>query len=189
MAPTALHAAETVNTLQFADRAKRVMQHARSNVVVDDKVLLAQAQTEIARLKLLLKHALTTSAQGQPSSLNPETVFGDNDTSDEVHRLLVDNERLRSQVTRLEDELSNRHSSGQRGARRRRRGQPMERQSSADGESGLYGRRMDGSEEEGEIVGVRSLLSRKVRREAYAGEESMGDGELAAWKSMHLLHP
>ena len=101
MAPTALHAAETVNTLQFADRAKRVMQHARSNVVVDDKVLLAQAQTEIARLKLLLKHALTTSAQGQPSSLNPETVLGDNDTSDEVHRLLVDNERLRSQVTRL----------------------------------------------------------------------------------------
>lgn len=58
VAPTVLHAAESSSTLQFADRAGNVMLKARANMVIDDKVLLADAQTEIARLKLLLKQAL-----------------------------------------------------------------------------------------------------------------------------------
>lgn len=58
VAPTVLHAAESASTLQFADRARNVMLKAKANMVIDDKMLLADAQTEIARLKLLLKQAL-----------------------------------------------------------------------------------------------------------------------------------
>jgi hypothetical protein len=58
IAPTVLHASESSSTLQFADRARNVMMKAKANMVIDDKVLLADAQTEIARLKLLLKQAL-----------------------------------------------------------------------------------------------------------------------------------
>ena len=46
---------ETLGTLKFADRAGRVMFSVRTNEVVDDKVLLARAQSEIARLRTLLK--------------------------------------------------------------------------------------------------------------------------------------
>lgn len=42
--PLAAHAFESINTLQFADRARKVMTRARANTVVDDKALLAQAQ-------------------------------------------------------------------------------------------------------------------------------------------------
>ncbi|CAM9162898.1 unnamed protein product, partial [Ectocarpus fasciculatus] len=55
VAPTAIHAAETFNTLQFADRASSVMVRVRPNVVIDDKALLARAQIEVARLKRLLR--------------------------------------------------------------------------------------------------------------------------------------
>ena len=58
IAPTILHSSESVSTLQFADRARNVMLKAKANMVIDDKALLADAQTEIARLKLLLKQAL-----------------------------------------------------------------------------------------------------------------------------------
>lgn len=46
---------ETISTLQFADRAKRVMVRVHVNEMVDDAVLLARAQAEIVRLKLKLK--------------------------------------------------------------------------------------------------------------------------------------
>ncbi|KAJ0403080.1 hypothetical protein P43SY_009147 [Pythium insidiosum] len=46
---------ETMSTLQFAERAKKVAVRVRVNEMVDDAVLLAQARREIARLKLLLQ--------------------------------------------------------------------------------------------------------------------------------------
>jgi hypothetical protein len=58
VAPTVLHAAETLSTLQFADRAKNVMLSVKANTVVDDKFLLTKAHGEITRLKTLLAHAL-----------------------------------------------------------------------------------------------------------------------------------
>lgn len=56
--PSILHAAETISTLQFTDRAKNVMIKSKANLVIDDKALLSNAQAEISRLKLLLKQAL-----------------------------------------------------------------------------------------------------------------------------------
>jgi len=58
VAPTVLHATETVSTLQFADRAKHVKYLVRANTIVDDKLTLAKAQAEIIRLKSLLANAL-----------------------------------------------------------------------------------------------------------------------------------
>jgi hypothetical protein len=56
--PSMVHAAETISTLQFTDRAKNVMIKSKANLVIDDKALLSNAQAEISRLKLLLKQAL-----------------------------------------------------------------------------------------------------------------------------------
>ena len=58
VAPTCQHAAETFNTLQFADRASSVMVRVRPNVVIDDKALLVRAQVEVARLKRLLRFVM-----------------------------------------------------------------------------------------------------------------------------------
>ncbi|GMI14055.1 hypothetical protein TrVE_jg2946 [Triparma verrucosa] len=55
---------ETTSTLKFADRARRVMLHVRTNEVVDDKILLARAQSEIARLRTLLKMYMGQSGRG-----------------------------------------------------------------------------------------------------------------------------
>ncbi|KAE9028997.1 hypothetical protein PF001_g1555 [Phytophthora fragariae] len=48
---------ETISTLQFAERAKCVTVRVKVNELVDDAILLAQAQREISRLKLLLKQS------------------------------------------------------------------------------------------------------------------------------------
>ena len=52
---------ETVSTLQFADRAKRVMARIQVNELVDDAVLLARAQREIVQLKVKLKSQIAIS--------------------------------------------------------------------------------------------------------------------------------
>ena len=52
MAPTEGHASETVNTLQFADRARNIMLKVRANAVVDDKASLDRANSEITRLQV-----------------------------------------------------------------------------------------------------------------------------------------
>lgn len=48
---------ETISTLQFADRAKSILVRVKVNEMVDDAILLARAQREIARLKVLLKQS------------------------------------------------------------------------------------------------------------------------------------
>ena len=53
---------ETVSTLQFADRAKRVMARIQVNELVDDAVLLARAQREIVQLKVKLKSQDSSNA-------------------------------------------------------------------------------------------------------------------------------
>ena len=55
ISPLASAAAESQNTLAFADRASRVMQRVRANEVVDDAELLRAARAEIARLRALLE--------------------------------------------------------------------------------------------------------------------------------------
>ncbi|CAM9556931.1 unnamed protein product, partial [Ectocarpus fasciculatus] len=62
--PLAGQTHETINTLQFADRAKKVMVRLRANEVVDDRVLLARARAEIKRLKRRLREALEGTLLG-----------------------------------------------------------------------------------------------------------------------------
>ncbi|CBJ32767.1 conserved unknown protein [Ectocarpus siliculosus] len=62
--PLAGQTHETINTLQFADRAKKVMVRLRANEVVDDRVLLARARAEIKRLKKRLREALEGTLLG-----------------------------------------------------------------------------------------------------------------------------
>jgi hypothetical protein len=112
IAPTIQHAHETVNTLQFADRAKSVMLKVRANTVVDDKDLLAKANAEIYRLKTLLQHALKDNemrraTNGIQSSNNYDDNDNDNsynnhnnnnknDNNDDItQRLTLENQKLR----------------------------------------------------------------------------------------------
>jgi len=94
VAPTALHAAETVSTLQFADRAKSVMLRVRANTVVDDKELLTRANGEIARLKTLLAHAMKGAGHGDGAG------------REQVERLVAENEALKGEVAQLRQELA-----------------------------------------------------------------------------------
>lgn len=55
---------ESLSTLQFADRAKRVIVRIQANEIIDDAVLLARAQREIARLKTKLKQRPLMTHQG-----------------------------------------------------------------------------------------------------------------------------
>ena len=109
---------ETSSTLHFADRARKVMLHVRANEVVDDKVLLARAQSEIARLRMLLKkymgggsilgpnvggnlspgntiEDLEKNLNDSPSKIRP--TFGEKATSAAVEHLVQENAKLREQ--------------------------------------------------------------------------------------------
>jgi hypothetical protein len=86
VAPTILHAAESLSTLQFADRAKNVMLSVKPNTLVDDKLLLSKAHEEITRLKTLLAHAL--------KQLEQRAKEGGSDPA-ELMRLQEENDGLR----------------------------------------------------------------------------------------------
>ena len=74
VAPTSAHAAETFNTLQFADRASSVMVRVRPNVVIDDKALLVRAQVEVARLKRLLRFVMNGNTdKGNMEGIGPNS--------------------------------------------------------------------------------------------------------------------
>jgi regulator of replication initiation timing len=70
---SALAFEETLSTLKFADRAKRVVVSTRVNEVVDDAVLLHRYENEISRLRKLLKH--TGRVQQQVKVLSDENTF------------------------------------------------------------------------------------------------------------------
>lgn len=93
VAPTVLHASETLSTLQFADRAKNVMLSVKPNTLVDDKFLLTKAHGEITRLKTLLAHALKQLEQR--GGVDPA----------ETMRLQEENEALRRDNAALKKSL------------------------------------------------------------------------------------
>lgn len=99
MAPTVLHAAESVSTLQFADRAKSVMQKVKANTIVDERVQLVNANNEISRLKQLLAHALKREEQGLGSPKGGADSIG----------LLQENQNLREENEQLKQELAGLH--------------------------------------------------------------------------------
>eukprot|EP01132_Coremiostelium_polycephalum_P004880 gene4880-6086_t len=51
---------ETHNTLKFAQRAKKIINNAKINEIIDDKALIKQYRNEIAQLKQKLSDAMTT---------------------------------------------------------------------------------------------------------------------------------
>ncbi|KAG3197285.1 hypothetical protein PC128_g6955 [Phytophthora cactorum] len=85
---------ETISTLQFADRAKCVAIRVKVNELVDDAILLAQAQREISRLKLLLKQS---GSHQQLSALEEQVAR----LTKEKGALVAENEKLRHTVASL----------------------------------------------------------------------------------------
>ncbi|RLN20455.1 hypothetical protein BBO99_00006281 [Phytophthora kernoviae] len=85
---------ETISTLQFADRAKCVTVRVKVNELVDDAILLAQAQREISRLKLLLKQS---SSHQQLSALEEQV----GKLTKEKASLIAENQKLRRTIANL----------------------------------------------------------------------------------------
>ncbi|RLN64238.1 hypothetical protein BBJ28_00017094 [Nothophytophthora sp. Chile5] len=96
---------ETISTLQFADRAKCVAVRVKANELVDDAILLAQAQREISRLKLLLKQK---SAQAQVTTLEEQVAR----LMKEKAALAAENQKLRHTVASLRKASSTISSTG-----------------------------------------------------------------------------
>lgn len=82
---------ETISTLMFADRAKCVMVRVKVNEMVDDAILLARAQREIARLKVLLKQ---NASQQQVTELEEQNVR----LTRENAALVLENKKLRKRL-------------------------------------------------------------------------------------------
>ncbi|EGZ10256.1 hypothetical protein PHYSODRAFT_522096 [Phytophthora sojae] len=95
---------ETISTLQFADRAKCVTVRVKVNELVDDAILLAQAQREISRLKLLLKqsgsHQQVAALEEQVARLTKEKAA-----------LAAENQKLRHAVSNLRKAIVAQHPS------------------------------------------------------------------------------
>ena len=102
VSPCQSAAEETKSTLKFVDRARRVMLHVRTNEVVDDKVLLARAQSEIARLRTLLKMymggtGVEIGLEGSPSKIPRGGGGGIGNAGMAVEDLVQENARLTEQ--------------------------------------------------------------------------------------------
>lgn len=83
---------ETISTLLFADRAKCVLMRVKVNEMVDDAILLARAQREIARLKVLLKQ---NTSQMQVTELEEQNAR----LTRENAALVLENKKLRKKLT------------------------------------------------------------------------------------------
>jgi len=112
---------ETKSTLKFADRARRVMLHVRTNEVVDDKVLLARAQSEIARLRTLLKmymggSGMENGVEGSPSKIpRGGGGAGIGNVGMAVEDLVQENARLTEQNRVLRNALKRAEVDGEKG--------------------------------------------------------------------------
>ena len=110
VASSAMHAAETVSTLQFADRARCVMSRVRANVISTGsaeglRVALERAQAEIERLKGLLTMAYAGRGDGAEWEQDDQAVQRDDHTAaesqSELQRLKRENRQLRKENEHL----------------------------------------------------------------------------------------
>jgi hypothetical protein len=105
IAPTVLHAMESINTLHFADRAKNVMMTVRANTHAGggangpNGASNAVLEAEIARLKMLLKFALEKVESSGSSNNNLM------DNMDELSRLLMENSELKKGNAALRERI------------------------------------------------------------------------------------
>jgi hypothetical protein len=104
VAPTVLHASESISTLQFADRAKHVKYIVRANTIVDDKFTLAKAQAEITRLKMLLANALK-QLEDKQAGLDPNYTSKLDLLTQETSALKEENAALRKLLQQCNIEI------------------------------------------------------------------------------------
>jgi hypothetical protein len=124
IAPTDMHTTESVNTLQFADRAKGVMLKVKANTVIDDKAALARANSEITRLQNLLANALAKLEGKGAMSPNPSKPSESHEESNEefimgggssIDFYIKENARLREEVFELRSMFGSPSSKHQKG--------------------------------------------------------------------------
>lgn len=68
ISPYVLAVDESINTLKFATRVKKIVLAAKNDAVMDDKALLQQYKSEIGDLKLKLQTANDVLLQEQKSN-------------------------------------------------------------------------------------------------------------------------
>jgi hypothetical protein len=105
ISPSIIHVNETSTTLLFADRARNVLIKVKANMVIDDKMLLLNAQNEISRLKLLLKQALQKLENHGMNIDGSANIVHDGETTDEIERVLAENKKLRRENIILTKQL------------------------------------------------------------------------------------
>lgn len=93
---------ESISTLQFAERAKCVAVKIRANELVDDAILLAQAQREISKLKLQLKQARSQNSSGALTELEEQIRH----LTQENGAIKSENQKLRRSVASMRAALA-----------------------------------------------------------------------------------
>lgn len=82
--PASQHGPESISTLKFADRARRVMARICANEVVDDSTLLARAKLEIKRLQRIIN--MLRAREGERGDRGGSMIEGDrSDTHNEYN--------------------------------------------------------------------------------------------------------
>ncbi len=93
VSPSSLNEEETLSTVMFADRAKRVVTHVRRNEMVDQATLIKRYEAEVTRLRAALaQNGATGDAEGLAAA------------DEENLRLREEAARLGRQVYRLREE-------------------------------------------------------------------------------------
>ena len=115
VAPTVIHCLETLNTLQFADRAKNIMIKIKPNIINNNtfnnnnnNILLLKAENEINRLKQLLNNALKQSQTQSIHSINDHSNLNmsmNSNSSEELIELREINDLLRHENHQLKQQL------------------------------------------------------------------------------------
>lgn len=105
--PAILHMDETLSTLKFASRAKKVTNHASTNEFLDDRAKLRRAEKQIISLKFEIEGFQSRRYVSLPSNLGQE--FGKADNENRIRYFKKKFEELSSQLTKQEpiSELSN----------------------------------------------------------------------------------
>eukprot|EP01031_Cornospumella_fuschlensis_P030176 gene30176-36454_t len=106
--PESTHVPETLSTLRFGERAKKIVTHARVNEemsVEELKMLLMQARKEIARLKRDRGESTTTESLTADELPTPLSAPPSPMPSSGPHPLEEEVARLQGQVTALEEEV------------------------------------------------------------------------------------
>lgn len=102
--PAVLHMDETLSTLKFASRAKRVTNHAETNEFLDDRAKLRRAERQINALKKEMKKLRASMAAGPAPRDALVDVSEREKWENHIHKSIT---RLIDQVQKMNDECPN----------------------------------------------------------------------------------